>query len=111
MTDRPSCELAADVGSARWRMRKGRRAGGLAAVDSHRSRGRSGRGREGGSANRACGGSRGSKTGWQDLGTGSEWQDWWGRDGLGSDSAGLRCSWGRGAKGLRRFAVAASREV
>jgi hypothetical protein len=34
-----------------------------------------------------------------------------GRDGLRSDSAEMRCSWGRGAKGLRKFAVAACREV
>lgn len=62
-------------------MRRRQRAGGLAAVDSRRSRGRSGRGREGGSATRDHGGSRGSKIEWQDLGTGSEWQDrvWEGR--------------------------------
>lgn len=101
--DRHSCELAPDVGSARWRMRKGRRAGGLAAVDSRRSRGRSGRGREGGSATRDCGGSRGSKIEWQDLGTGSEWQDWMGEGRAWERFGGVEMQLGEGSKGAEEI--------
>lgn len=113
--DRPSCELAGRRGTCTvaHAQKGGGRVGWQRWIRVGAAGGQvGGEGRERGSATRDCGGSPGSKIERQNWGTGSEWRGLeGGRDGLGSDSEGLRCSWGRGAKGLRRFAVAASREV
>lgn len=84
-------------------MRRRQRAGGLAAEDSRRSRGRSGRGREGGSAIRDCGGSRGSKIEWQNLGTGSEWQDRVGEGRAQERFGGAEMQLGEGSKGAEEI--------